>query len=706
MYLQYKIFHKYLSFNEKERIMNIKKKLNMTKRILSMFLIACLLINSQGVIALAQSVEQNTSTNIDEQVETGEQSEEGGTTNNTNASNSDILEGVLEGDTYYVYLEPEHSLSIRYEGTAGSIAVKTNSAANKLDYVTYQESGAVEKFGLNTDSVGYLYRNGTMVITSHASARVKISIDSQYTSDVVFQNTDIPALQSYTLEAGKNYEICNDTAYTWKFIDEIDTKYIEYAQYEKDDLAYIPTKDFGVNSDIPELKSGKRMIITSNFDKEVTVYYPYIFEQSDVHIVEYAEPALGKTVLESGKSVEFVNDTPYTCYFFDDITSNYFSYCCYKKSNEEYLPKSSDFGWANDIPALNTGEKVHITSEAKTNVTVSYPAEYQAAGFSVNVVEGSALSSMELLPETSYEIINNTDAKAVFLDAVNENYLEYAQYEKNGESYVPLVNSYSVAEKDIPGLEKGRKEVITSFAKESVKVYYPSFFNQASFSIAVSKEAAIQKYELVKGKNYEITNGTSWTCNINDNVNENYCEYAVYTYQNDKYIPVYSSFGNTANIPNLAAKQKVNITPTAENSITIFLPYLYTKNGWEIVETENPALDTYDLKVGKNYKITNDIEGAIAFLDDLKDINALEYATYTKSEGIYVVDNSKFGVSSGIPELGLSTQLIVTNTHSDVVQLKFPYKAISMGLSIEEIEEPALAKTTLAPDQSIELIND
>lgn len=673
-------------------------KKNLWFRMLAFMLTFVLLMSIDGISALAQTVGEDYVKKEQEKKDKKEKD----VTKRIKAFGLEgaLCDAVVEGDCYYVYLEPKQTITVAYgEGTEYSINVQADTSQEVLDYVIYNEDGNISQFQHNSKNLSSLYCKQTMVITSNANSKIKISVAGKFVSNIVYRECATPALESMVLESGKSYELVNATPWEWTLKESMSGVFAEYALYEKKGAEYIVSgKNYGRGNELPVIPSDRKLIVTCVAEQNVTIYYPYTFTENGISIEESKYPALQKFTVESNKSYEIINHTKGTCTFWDNIDTNFLMYAYYMNRDDKYIPSTTKFGFTNDIQEIASGDKEIISSTLKQNTDILFPYTYLEDGLEWKEIQDCALESFIIEAGKSYEIINESEWEAAFQENISENLLQYAKYKKVENSYQPCENDFGTTSK-IKNVNPQEKEVVTATTGQNITIYYPMMFAKDQLVIKETEQKALRSYVLKGKKNYEIINGTGWTVVFRNNMNKQFNEYAIYNKGEEGYIPT-NRFGYSSEIEGMGQGQRQIITSVIDTDVTITVPYLTGESGLEIKETTETALQSYTIAAGKNYEINNGTPWTCCFIDDSQE----EFAEYALYDSNYV-QTSYFGSMWDQGNIASGYKEILTSIVEKDVVLRVPYLYGVNGLSIVESQKPALESRIFEKGKSYYILN-
>lgn len=673
-------------------------KKNLWFRMLAFILTFVLLMSLDGISALAQTVGEGYAKKEQEKKEEKEKD----VIKRIKAFGLEgaLCDAVVEGDSYYVYLEPKQTITVTYgEGTEYSINVQADTSQEVLDYVIYNENGNISHFQHNSKSLNNLYQKQTMVITSNADSKIKISVAGKYETNIVYRECATPALESAVLESGKSYELVNATPWEWILKESMSDVFAEYVLYEKKGAEYIVSgRNYGRGNELPAIPSDRKLIVTCIAEQNVTIYYPYTFTENGITIEESRHPALQKFTVESGKNYEIINHTKGTCTFFDNIDTNFLMYAYYVNKDDKYIPSTTKFGFTNDIQEIVSGDKEIITSTLKQNTDILFPYTYLEDGLEWKEIEDCALESFIIEAGKSYEIINESEWEAAFQENISENLLQYAKYKKVENGYQPYENDFGTTSK-IKNVNPQEKEVVTATTGQNITIYYPMMFAKDQLVVQETEQKALKSYVLEGKKNYEILNGTGWTVVFRNNMNKQFNEYAIYNKGEEGYVPT-NQFGYSSEIGGMGQGQRQVITSIIDTDVTITVPYLTGESGLEIKETAETALQSYTIAAGKNYEISNGTPWTCCFIDNSQE----EFAEYALYDSNYV-QTPYFGTMRDQGNMASGNKEILTSLVEQDVVLRVPYLYGVSGLSIVESQKPALESRVFEEGKSYYILN-
>jgi len=612
---------------------------------------------------------------------------------NANTTIGDGLRTLLNSGTAVTgkVVDNEYQISVKKGQNIGfySDSVDYRVSFGNIEYADYEVTG-VNSFGTDY-SYRSIEKSHYFILTALEDGTISISNDVK--DSVEIKSVTSPALKHNTVEAEKSYEL--KLADSWENNVAIQSNqgnnWFEYASYDADGI----NVNYGSNNwYIPDLnkKDGK---VTSTYEEDVDVIYPYEYDVTAVTFAESKAPALKHNKVEVGKSYELKladswgdnvaiqsnqgnNWFEYALYNADGINVNY-------GSNNWYIP---------DLNKKDGKVREVITSTYEEDVDVIYPYEYDVKAVTFAESKAPALSHQTIEAGKSYQIQlkeGQTINPTYRTDRLN---VEYAVYGSNGYCSDYGDSSYSIPTLDVT--DDKTKLVFTSKEKENKEITYPYEYGVNVMIFAESEAPALQRKTIQTGKSYEIKL-------VDNNINDfnlyhiDNAEYAMYGDDGacngfgNYYSFYYGEFNRKEN------RTKLVITSKADSDYQIYIPYEYDDKVITFNESEKGAITDITFADNSNFKITNignhKVEPSYS-KDFIMDV--IDSANTTIFQSDYMPSINP------VSEDGSSNNFVYVSTYNKDNTIRIPTD-YNDNLQIEQIDEPIFNRIELKAGENIKL---
>ncbi|MGL4107853.1 hypothetical protein [Clostridium sp. LP20] len=324
-----------------------------------------------------------------------------------------------------------------YEVTGNNneaIPTNNNSKSKSIlyDLIKYNDEGF--PYYLAKDDYGDIKidKNNKIKVTTTFGNEMTLHIPYEYRDSI--KPVKDPALHSFILSKGDNYQFTGDKIIDIPIKTSADTKKIEYDIIKFDDSGKI----IDIISDFNgwmSLKANHTNRISLSTGDSMVVYMPYEFKNSYKKV---DNPALQEVLIKKGETYEFtaqkeiktINNSSYSGIRYDIVS--------YTSSGNLSKVLKDEYGNIN----IQEGHRAKFTTSAGVEMIIHIPYEYKDL---YKKIETPALYEVNIGTNEYYEINNNRNSSLITVNTssyLNGVRYDYTRYDGSGNMSKAMVGEY------------------------------------------------------------------------------------------------------------------------------------------------------------------------------------------------------------------------------------------------------------------------
>ncbi|MBO5370555.1 MAG: hypothetical protein J6B23_07780, partial [Clostridia bacterium] len=464
------------------------------------------------------------------------------------------------------------------------------------------------------------------------------------------------------LESNKNYRITNTSPLDISFPIQSDDAFFSTAIYDAQNqlLTFSRSKSTSVT-----LSPSQYAIISTYSPVSVTYSTEdgLLFEENDA-------PALIKTTLERGKNYKLLNTADSDFTLTPENTSLYYEYISY---NSDEIFKIGNIKQKGALNVLANGYNI-ITPLSSNSSDISF---YLPAEITVEETSRRAYLYTDLTQDKNYKISNNTTEKITVRNP-SKIIFDAVVYEGSSQTVQKAVK------KDI-SLNPGSYMTISPTGSDMTV----SFINDDNVCVEETNQNVFTRITPEYGKNYKITNTSSYQRKVYKSDSSTAIDYVAYDYSGKTDNVQYMKTSTSISVP---SNGYVVVTLSAEKVCQLYFP---ESGDLTYEETAEPPLTFATLSYGTNYKISASAKTTIYKPTSSQ---ALDMVAYNSAEEVENTYYNKQGGSLTVYANGYN----VLTPHTSDVRI---YYVSTDSVTIEEYDKAPLKIHTLSAGKTYKITN-